>query len=79
MSKIIGVFMILIGVVVGLYVGIDLMFVRGIIQFVNGVKAEPTNGNDIAWGVVRVFFAGLVGWGAGAVFILPGGALVFKD
>ena len=79
MSKIIGVFMILIGVVVGLYVGIDLMFVRGVIQFVNGVKAEPTNGNDIAWGVVRVFSAGLVGWGAGAVFILPGGALIFKD
>lgn len=71
--------MILIGVVVGLYVGIDLMFVKGIIQFVNGVKATPVNGNDIAWGVVRVSCAGLVGWGAAAIFILPGGALLFKD
>ena len=40
----------------GLYVGIDLMLVHGIIQVVHGAQHHPSQTGQIAWGVVRVLF-----------------------
>jgi hypothetical protein len=46
----------LVCIAAGLYVGIDLMLVRGIIQIVHGAQHHPSQTGQIAWGVVRVVF-----------------------
>lgn len=63
MRKILGGLIMVAAVVVGLWLGLWVMFIGGIVQFIDGVTAEPdVNGRDVAWGVVRVIFASLVGW-----------------
>jgi hypothetical protein len=61
-KKFIGVVLIIAGLVLGVYLGLWVMFVGGIEQIIDGVQAEPdANGGDIAWGIVRIFFAGAIG------------------
>lgn len=76
MKALLGVFMILAGIALGLYVGLWLMFIGGIIQFVNAVTADPVNGAGVGWGVVRIFSASFVGWLSAAVLIIPGVGLI---
>lgn len=42
----------------GVYVAIWLCLAGGIMQIVAGIKANPTSGEDIAWGIVRFFLTG---------------------
>lgn len=76
MRKIVGVLFILGGLALAIYVGLYLMFVGGIVQIAESVGAEPTNGDGVAWGVVRVVFAspafGLIFW----FFVALGLALI---
>lgn len=74
MRYVIGILLIVAGVLAGLYVGLWLMFIGGIIQVINAVKANPTPAIDVAWGVVRIIFASLVGWGIAAIGIGLGSA-----
>lgn len=71
------VFLIFAGFVLGVYVGLWLMFVGGIIAIVNAVQADPVNGSAIAWGIVRIVFASTAG-GIVAVFLIQLG-LKFWD
>lgn len=41
------------------YFGFIFMFVGGIIQVVDALKAVPVVSSDVAWGVARVVFTGL--------------------
>lgn len=74
---IIGVLCILAGVVLGLYVGVWLFFIGGIINIVHGAQATPADSGKIAWGAVQAFLlpeiAGAIAFwlcaGIGAVFI----------
>lgn len=63
MKKLFGVLFILAGIALGLYVGGYLLFIGGIIDFVDGVKAEPVDSELVAWGVGKIVFASLIGWG----------------
>lgn len=54
MKKILQILIIAISIILGLYVGIWLMFVGGIIQIVNGIN--PLNGINIAIGICRIVF-----------------------
>ena len=74
MKTVVGIGMIVLGVIAGLYVGGYLMFIRGIVQVVSSITPEVI-ASGIAFGVVRIMFAGFVGWITGVVFILPGLAL----
>ena len=47
-----------VGVALALYVGVWLLFIGGIVQIVDAVKATPVSGLDIALGILRVIFAG---------------------
>lgn len=38
------------------------MFIGGIQQVIGGFDVTPTNSSDVAWGIARIVFAGLVGW-----------------
>ena len=68
-----GVGLMIAGIVVGLYVGVWLCFIGGIVQIVNEINAgTPVEAMNIALGIVRILFAGLCGWLAGFVLFIPG-------
>lgn len=54
MKKIISVLIIIISILLGLYVGVWLLFAGGIIQIVNSIN--PLNGGGIALGIVKIIF-----------------------
>lgn len=54
------VILFLIGVILGCFVGIKFMFIDGIIQIAKNIN--PMNLVEIAWGIIRIIFSGLVGW-----------------
>lgn len=76
--KLLGIALILGGIALGIWLGIVYGLVGGITQVVNGLKATPANSSDIAWGIVRVIFADVMGIGSGAICIWSGfGMLMF--
>jgi hypothetical protein len=60
--KALGVCLIILGIVLGLWLGIWFLFIGGIIQFINAIKASPVNAMGIALGLLRVVCASPVGW-----------------
>jgi uncharacterized membrane protein len=62
MKNIIGIALIAVGIAAGLYLGVWLCFIGGIIQFIDAVKADPVSSSGVAWGIARVVFASAVGW-----------------
>jgi hypothetical protein len=77
--KIIGVLLICAGIILGLYVGVWVCLVGGVVQVVNAAKANPTDVTNIALGVIRFFCASLCGGATfwlcallGSIFIIAG-------
>ena len=60
MTKIIGILIAIVGIALGIYVGVWLMFIGGITQIVNSIN--PVNGLGIAFGIVRIIFGGIGGF-----------------
>jgi hypothetical protein len=56
-----GLILVVDGIVLGLYVGVWLMFIGGIVQVVNAIQVHPVHAMDIAVGFVRVFGATAAG------------------
>lgn len=54
MKKIIGILIAIAGIALGIYVGVWLMFIGGIVQIVNSIN--PLNGLGIALGIARIIF-----------------------
>lgn len=77
--KVLGWLLVFIGILVGLYVGLWVMFIGGIIQIVDAVQMDPVPGDDIAWGIVRILLAGVVGWACALAIIIPGLAIADSD
>jgi len=63
------------GVVLGVYLGVWVCFIGGIIQLIHGITPEVV-AKDIAFGIARIFFSGGVGWFSAAVLIIPGMVLM---
>lgn len=78
--KWLGILLIAIGVFLGLYLGLWVCFIGGIVQIVNEFKAAreviPMN---IAFGILRIFFACIVGWISGLALVIPGFAVFVKS
>jgi len=72
MKNFLGVFLIAVGVVFGLYVGLWLCFIGGIVGFIEAVQVSPVIPIDIALAFGKFWFAALIGWIAAAVCIYPG-------
>lgn len=77
--RILGVFIIVLGIAAALYVGVWVMAVGGIIQLIEGAKMNPVNSSMVAWGIVRFFLASLagglcwwIGFFIGAIFFTVG-------
>ena len=76
MRQIVGILIILGGIVLGLYVGLWVCFIGGIVQLINEIKSpEAVVAINIAWGIAKIVFAGLFGWLAGLLLIIPGLAM----
>jgi len=74
--NLLGLFLIILGIVLGCYLGIWVMFVGGIIQFITALLASPISAYGLAVGIVKVMFAALVGWLAFFVCVAFGQALL---
>lgn len=74
----IGIASMIIGLCVAAYVGLWLMFVGGIMQVIDGVKSDPVDGSDVAWGIVRIVFASPVS-GIAAFFFFVIALSCFRD
>lgn len=79
MSRILGILLILSGIALGLYVGVWLCFVGGIVDLVEVVKYANYEALKIGWGVAKIMFAGLFGGLSAYFLIIPGWILVVKD
>jgi len=56
----------LLGVILGVWLGFWVMFVGGIVQVVNTLKGN-VSGLKIAFGIIKIFGAGIFGLIAGVV------------
>lgn len=65
----------IVGVALSIYFGIVVMFVGGVSQIVDEVNADTANGAEIAWGILRIVFAG-TGFAAGVLATLGLAALI---
>jgi len=72
MKTLIGLLLIVLGVVVGVYLGVWVMFIGGIVQVIDAFKATPIVGLDVALGIARILFASVVGWLSALVCWYPG-------
>ncbi|MER2007153.1 MAG: hypothetical protein ABS939_06835 [Psychrobacillus sp.] len=82
MGKIVGIFGIIASILVGLYVGVWLMFIGGIVGCVTAVGALLTGkvlGSLIAISVLKIIFSTIVGWISFAILFLPSWALVMSN
>ena len=76
MKEIFGVGLIMSGIVFGIWAGLWWAFVGGIMQIVGAVQASPLDAAAIAWGVVKIMFAGAIGGLSAICLVLPGAALL---
>ena len=60
MKTLIGILFCITGVVVGVYVGFYLLFIRGITQLIQGIT-PVVNATNIAWGIGKILVASPVG------------------
>jgi len=57
---IIGILLFAFGIAAGIYVGFWVMFIGGIMEIIDTIKAPVTQASEIGFGVLRMFFAGAV-------------------
>ncbi len=73
---IIGILICLASIVGGLYVGLWLCFIGGIVDVVNGVKGTPVEAMTIAIGFGKIVMASFAGWVTLMVGVVFGKALI---
>lgn len=75
--KLLGAALIVAGVCLGVYVGLVVLFIGGIIDVVRGAEADPADATRIAWGIVKALVLA-EGTGALVAFVVAGiGTAVF--
>lgn len=79
MKTVLGILVILAGIVLGFYVGIWVLFIPGVVEVIDGIKASPTDGAMIAWGLVKAFLASTIGTIAFFVVSSLGVGLIASD
>jgi hypothetical protein len=74
MQAIIGLILVVLGIVLGLYFGGWVLFIGGILQFFSSLI--PLNLIGIAWGLIKFLLSGLVGWGIFVFCMFIGACLI---
>ncbi len=79
MKEIVGLIMIIAGIALGLYVGLWLCFVGGIVQIINAIKSpEAVMAMNIVVGILRIVIASVAGWASATFLIAPGYVLLSR-
>ena len=78
MKVILGIGLIVFGIVFGLYVGVWVMFIGGIIQVVDAVQIHPVPAMHLGLGILRIVSASFVGIISAFACIIPGVTLLKK-
>jgi uncharacterized membrane protein len=76
MKTLIGIVLIIAGIALGLYLGVWVMFIGGIVDIIDQIKSPELSAMAVAWGVVKIVFAGFIGWLVALILILPGIGMV---
>lgn len=76
MKAVIGCILIVAGILFGVWAGVWWAFIGGIMDIINEVKSADASALNVALGVAKIVFAGLIGWCAGFIAILPGWLMV---
>jgi hypothetical protein len=71
-----GLLLVVLGIALGLYVGVWLCLIGGIVQFVEAVKMTPVDAWGIAFGIARFFLASVCGMVSAMLLVIPGAALI---
>ncbi|MBI5421236.1 MAG: hypothetical protein HZA35_02880 [Parcubacteria group bacterium] len=75
MKLVLGLLMLLGGIALGLYVGVWLCFIGGIVQLIEAVKAPGgVEALSVAIGLAKIFGASIAGFISATVLIIPGAA-----
>lgn len=74
--RIFGFILIGLGIVLGLYVGVVVMFVGGLINAIEGATAAPVDASQVAWGLARAFLLAELAGGLVVFFVSGAGALI---
>lgn len=61
LSFVIGILSFFAGIGLGIYVGFWLMFVGGLMEIIEAIKAPVTLASEIGFGVLKIMFAGFTG------------------
>ena len=78
-TLILGLVMVLGGIGLGLYVGVWLCFIGGIIDIIEQIKAPEIESMVIAFGVVKIFGSTLFGSLSALVLVIPGYTFIVKS
>lgn len=82
MRKITGYILIILGVLLGLYVGVWVLFIGGIFGIISAitdiVDGLGADGWLIGVSIAKMLFASFVGWVSGLILVLPGIKLISK-
>lgn len=79
MKKVIGVIFILFGFLCGAYLGGWLCFIGGIVQVIEAIRAVTLVPINVALGIAKVIFAGVVFVLTAMCFIIPGFKVLTSD
>lgn len=79
MRQLIGLFLMICGAATGIYLGIWWAFIGGIVNVIEAVRSEELIAMDVAVGVAKVMFAGLIGTVSAVVLVFPGLALLSHE
>jgi len=74
-----GVFLMVCGITLGLYVGVWLCLIGGIINIIEQFQAEHINAFIMALNIAKVMLSAMLGWVTLLILFLPGLDLVKKS
>lgn len=72
----VGVILIVAGLALAAWAGVWWALIGGIVQAVEAVKVSPVDALQLAYGLARVFCAGLIGAVTAIVAVFPGWAML---
>ena len=75
MKATLGILLMVVGVVFGIYAGLWWAFIGGMVDVISAIRAPELVAMNIAIGVAKVVFAGVIGGVSVAAAIAPGYAL----
>ena len=76
MRTVIGALLMLAGVVFGIWAGVWWAFIGGIVMVIEQIRAPHIEALQVAFGIARIVFAGVIGWAAAGLLIIPGQAML---